>query len=199
MKKFIIINLNQSESAETRAVRRKEQTRWVIFGFVATTLLAANLFLGTVGLGYLKLIQKKEIEIAHIKEEIHDLQAKGKNLSKQDILSFTSMENKRTLWARNFELIGRLTPEDMALIGMQFNKKSKKLILEGIAVVYENQKEYEIVHEFINNLMKDHEINKNFSEFKFRQGSLKKIRGQEIVQFELEAVLKPNGQKLKKA
>ena len=109
------------------------------------------------------------------------------------------MESKRILWARNFELIGRLTPEDMALIGMQFNKKSRKLILEGIAVVYENQKEYEIVHEFINKLMMDHEINKNFSEFKFRQGSLKKIRGQEIVQFELEAVLKPNRQKFKKA
>lgn len=199
MKKFIIINLNQSESTETRALRRKEQTRWVIFGLVAATLLATNLFLGTVGLGYLKLIQKKEIEITHIKEKIHDLQAKGKNLSKQDILSFTNMESKRILWARNFELIGRLTPEDMALIGMQFNKKSRKLILEGIAVVYENQKEYEIVHEFINKLMMDHEINKNFSEFKFRQGSLKKIRGQEIVQFELEAVLKPNRQKLKKA
>tara|TARA_Y100000310_G_C20584034_1_gene764488 strand:+ start:549 stop:1148 length:600 start_codon:yes stop_codon:yes gene_type:complete len=198
MIKFIIINLNQSESAETRALRRKEQTRWGIFGLVAAILLSANIFLGFVGFGYLKLIQKKETEIAHIKEEIHDLQAKGKNLSKQDIISFSNMESKRTLWARNFELIGRLTPEDMALIGMQFNKKSKKLILEGIAVVYENQKEYEIVHEFINKLRKDHEINNNFSEFKFRQGSLKKVRGQEIVQFELEAVLKSNGQDLKK-
>ena len=34
-----------------------------------------------------------------------------------------------------------------------------------------------------------------FPKIKFRQGSLKKVRGQEIVHFEVEAALKPSSKK----
>ena len=82
-----------------------------------------------IGSGYSG--QCKENEITDVKKQIQDLQAKGKNLSKQDIMSFADLESAELL--KNFELLGKMTP-DMALTGLKFNKRNKKLYIEGISV-----------------------------------------------------------------
>jgi len=115
MKNFIIINLNQTDSKEAKTVRWKERGRWTVFTVILLSLIFANTSLFLIGSGYSRLIAQKENEIADVKQRIRDLQAQGKNLSKQDILSFAELENNRTLWARNFELLGKMTPDDMAL------------------------------------------------------------------------------------
>ena len=134
-------------------------------------------------------------EITDVKKQIQDLQAKGKNLSKQDIMSFADLESGRTLWAKNFELLGKMTPDDMALTGLKFNKRNKKLYIEGISVVYKDEEEYEVVHDYINRMKRNSEFSNRFPKIKFRQGSLKKVRGQEIVHFEVEAAIKPSSKK----
>ena len=139
-------------------------------------------------------MQKKN-EITDVKKQIQDLQAKGKNLSKQDIMSFADLESGRTLWAKNFELLGKMTPDDMALTGLKFNKRNKKLYIEGISVVYKDEEEYEVVHDYINRMKRNSEFSNRFPKIKFRQGSLKKVRGQEIVHFEVEAAIKPSSKK----
>ena len=198
MKKFIIINLNQTDSKEAKKERWKERGRWTVFTVIVLSLVFANTNLFLIGSGYNRLILQKENEIADIRQRIRDLQAKGKNLSKRDILSFAELESNRTLWARNFELLGKMTPDDMALTGLKFNKRSKKLYIEGISVVYKDEEEYEIVYDFINLIKRNREFSKKFPKVKFRQGSLKKVRGQDIVHFEIEAALKTVVKKRKK-
>jgi len=198
MKKFIIINLNQTDSKEARTVRWKERGRWMVFTVIVLSLIFANTSLFLIGSGYNRLIAQKENEIADVKQRIRDLQAQGKNLSKQDILSFAELEGNRTLWARNFELLGKMTPGDMALTSLKFNKRNKKLYIEGISVVYKEEEEYEIVYNYINRMKRNREFSKNFPKVKFRQGSLKKIRGQDIVHFEIEAALKTTTKKRKR-
>ena len=198
MKKFIIINLNQTDSKEARTVRWKERGRWMVFTVIVLSLIFANTSLFLIGSGYNRLITQKENEIADVKQRIRDLQAQGKNLSKQDILSFAELEGNRTLWARNFELLGKMTPGDMALTSLKFNKRNKKLYIEGISVVYKEEEEYEIVYNYINLMKRNREFSKNFPKVKFRQGSLKKIRGQDVVHFEIEAALKTTAKKRKR-
>ena len=198
MKKFIIINLNQTDSKEARTVRWKERGRWMVFTVIVLSLIFANTSLFLIGSGYNRLIAQKENEIAEVKQRIRDLQAQGKNLSKQDILSFAELEGNRTLWARNFELLGKMTPGDMALTSLKFNKRNKKLYIEGISVVYKEEEEYEIVYNYINLMKRNREFSKNFPKVKFRQGSLKKIRGQDVVHFEIEAALKTTAKKRKR-
>jgi len=198
MKKFIIINLNQTDSKEARTVRWKERGRWMVFTVIVLSLIFANTSLFLIGSGYNRLIAQKENEIADVKQRIRNLQAQGKNLSKQDILSFAELEGNRTLWARNFELLGKMTPGDMALTSLKFNKRNKKLYIEGISVVYKEEEEYEIVYNYINLMKRNREFSKNFPKVKFRQGSLKKIRGQDIVHFEIEAALKTTTKKRKR-
>ena len=198
MKNFIIINLNQTDSKEAKTVRWKERGRWTVFTVILLSLIFANTSLFLIGSGYSRLIAQKENEIADVKQRIRDLQAQGKNLSKKDILSFAKLEKNRTLWARNFELLGKMTPGDMALTGLKFNKRNKKLYIEGISVVYKEEEEYEIVYNYINRMKRNREFSKNFPKVKFRQGSLKKIRGQDIVHFEIEAALKTTTKKRKR-
>ena len=198
MKKFIIINLNQTDSKEARTERWKERGRWTVFTVILLSLIFANTSLYLIGSGYSRLIAQKENEIADVKQRIRDLRAQGKNLSKQDILSFAKLESNRTLWARNFELLGKMTPDDMALTGLKFNKRNNKLYIEGISVVYKDEEEYEIVHDYINLMKRNREFSKKFPIVKFRQGSLKKIRGQDVVHFEIEATLKTTAKKRKK-
>ncbi len=198
MKNFIKINLNKTDSKEVRTQRWKERGRWAIFSVIIFFLFTANSIIFLIGSGYSDLIDQKKNEISNIKKQIFDLQAKGKNLSKKDIMSFADLESGRTLWAKNFELLGKMTPDDMALTGLKFNKRNKKLYIEGISVVYKDEEEYEVVHDYINRMKRNSDFSKKFPKIKFRQGSLKKIRGQEIVHFEVEAALKPSAKRKRK-
>ena len=127
MKKLILINLNKRESSESLTLRNKERIRWVLFGLMVSLLLGANGLGWFIGFNYNSLIHQKNMEIDQIKEEISLLREKGKNLSKQDIMTLANLENNRFLWAENLEKIGKMTPEDMSLTELQY-KKNKLLI-----------------------------------------------------------------------
>lgn len=188
MNKFISINLNQSESRETIREQWKERSRWIVFGLITFLLVFVNGETWWIGRGYSKLIDRKETEIKEVKIQISELRKEGKNLSKEDIMSLAELENNRILWARNMQLIGEMTPEDMAITSMKYKKN--KIIIGGVAVVYEDRKDFDIVHEYISKLKRNKLLGENFSKIKFNQGSLKKIREQSVVEFEIEAALK---------
>ena len=193
MIKFISINLNQSESRETIREQWKNRSRWFMFGLITLLLLFVNVETWWIGRGYSKLIERKESEIRDVKIQISTLRKEGKNLSKADIMSLAELENNRILWARNMQLIGEMTPEDMAITSMKY--KNDKIIIGGIAVVYEDGKDFDIIHDYINRLKRNKKLGENFSKIKFNQGSLKMIRSQEIVEFVIEAALRVTAKK----
>ena len=193
MIKFISINLNQSESRETIREQWQNRSRWFMFGLITLLLLFVNVETWWIGRGYSKLIERKESEIRDVKIQISTLRKEGKNLSKADIMSLAELENNRILWARNMQLIGEMTPEDMAITSMKY--KNDKIIIGGIAVVYEDGKDFDIIHDYINRLKRNKKLGENFSKIKFNQGSLKKIRNQKIVEFVIEAALRVTAKK----
>ena len=193
MIKFISINLNQSESRETIREQWKDRSRWFMFGLITILLLFVNVETWWISRGYSKLIEHKESEIKDVKAEISTLRKEGKNLSKADIMSLAELENNRILWARNMQLIGEMTPEDMAITSMKYKKD--KIIIGGIAVIFEDRKDFDIVHDYINRLKRNKKLGENFSGIKFNQGSLKTIREQEVVEFEIEAALRISAKK----
>jgi hypothetical protein len=187
MKKLILINLNQKETSESLALRNKERVRWFIFGFLLTLLVGANSVIWYIGLNYNKLINQKTNEISQIKKEISLLREKGKNLSKQDIMTLATLENNRFLWAENLEYLGELTPEDISLTELKFKKN--KLNIKGIATTYSGQKDFEQVERFIRLLKSNNEFSKHFTRMRLMNHELINVRGQDIVSFELEAPL----------
>ena len=192
-KQYILINLNKAESAETLQARVRERARWVIFGILIALLIGVNAKVWIISAGYDKIIDKKEIEIARLKDEIDKLQSEGKNLSKDDILSFADLEQGRFLWARNLEKMGALTPDDIAITGLRY--KRKKLIIKGIALTFEDRKDFEIIDEYVQTLRNNKEFSNNFSKIKYVGHSKVNVRGQDIVRFEIEASSKRSRKK----
>ena len=192
-KQYIVINLNKAESAETRQARVREQVRWGVFGVLLILLLGVNVRVWMISSGYDGIIDKKQKEISRLKDEINKLQSQGKNLSKDDILSFADLEQDRFLWAKNLEKMGALTPDDIAITGLRF--KRQKLIIRGIALTFEDRKDFEIIDEYVQTLRNNKEFSINFSKIKYVGHSKVSVRGQDIVRFEIEASSKKGGKK----
>ena len=193
-KSFIVINLNKSESAETKLARSKEQFRWVIFSFLIILLLGVNGRVWMISAGYNGIINKKEKEISRLKSEINQLQSQGKNLSKDDILSFADLEQNRFLWAKNLEKMGTLTPDDIAITGLRY--KREKLTIRGIALTFEDRKDFEIIDEYVQTLRNNKDFSLNFSKIKYVGHSKVTVRGQDIIRFEVEARSKNSSKKI---
>ncbi len=192
-KQYIVINLNKAESAETRIERVKERGRWVLFAILFFLLIGANTRVWMVSLGYDRIINKKEIEINRLKEEINMLESEGKNLSKYDILSFADLEQDRFLWAQNLEKMGSVTPDDIAITGLRY--KREKLLIYGIALTFEDRKDFEIIDEYVHTLRNNKEFSNNFSRIKYIGHNKVNIRGQDIIRFEIEAKSKKSRRK----
>jgi len=192
-KHYIVINLNKAESAETRQARVRERVRWGVFGVLIVLLLGVNVRVWMISSGYDSIIDKKEKEISRLKDEINKLQSQGKNLSKDDILSFAELEQERFLWAKNLEKMGTLTPDDIAITGLRY--KRQKLVIRGIALTFEDRKDFEIIDEYVQTLRNNKEFSSNFSKIKYVGHSKVNVRGQEIVRFEIEASSKRSRKK----
>ena len=192
-KHYIVINLNKAESAETRLARIREQVRWGIFGVLMLLLVSVNFQVWMISNGYNDIISQKKVEIERLKDEIDKLESEGKNLSKGDILSFANLEQDRFLWAQNLEKMGRVTPDDIAITGLRF--KREKLIIRGIALTFEDRKDFEIIDEYVQTLRKNKEFSNNFNRIKYVGHNKVNVRGQDIVRFEIEAKVKKTGRK----
>ena len=193
MKTYIKINLNKAESSEILKERALERTRWAIFGAFIFFLFIINLRVWMIGFGYNRVISKKNNQIQELKNDIMKLQSKGKNLSKNDIMSFADLEQDRFLWARNMELLGKMTPDDMAITGMRF--KRDKLTIKGIALTFEDRKDFEIIDEYVQTLRANKEFSENFTRIKYVGHQKINIRGQNIIRFEIIASIRKGGNK----
>ena len=193
MKSYITINLNKAESAEIRQGRIRDRTRWSVFGILIFLLLAINVRVWMSSSGDNRVIDQKKSEIQNLKEQIKQLQSRGKNLSKNDIMSFADLEQERFLWASNLELLGAMTPDDMAITGMRF--KRDKLTIKGIALTFEDRKDFEIIDEYIQTLRNYKEFSDNFSRIKYVGHQKVDIRGQKIIRFEIVASIRKGGKK----
>ena len=116
------------------------------------------------------------------------MQSRGKNLSKEDILSFADLEQNRFLWSKNLEMLGNMTPDDMAITGLRF--KRQKMVINGIALTFEDRKDFEIIDEYLQTLKANKGFSDNFSRIKLEDYGRVSIRGQEIIRFEFVAAVK---------
>ena len=116
------------------------------------------------------------------------MQSRGKNLSKEDILSFADLEQNRFLWSKNLEMLGSMTPDDMAITGLRF--KRQKMVINGIALTFEDRKDFEIIDEYLQTLKANKGFSENFSRIKLEDYGRISIRGQEIIRFEFVAAVK---------
>ena len=77
-RKFILIDLNQKESDQSRTARIREIMRWSVLTILVGLLFGGNVFIWYIGMNYNNLLNSKERDIKQIKYEISMLIEKGK-------------------------------------------------------------------------------------------------------------------------
>ena len=79
------------------------------------------------------------------------------------------------------------------ITGLKF--KRNKLVIKGIALTFEDRKDFEIIDEYVQTLRNNKEFANNFSKIKYVGHSKVNVRGQDIVRFEIEASSKKSRKK----
>ena len=69
------------------------------------------------------------------------------------------------------------------------------MIIKGIALTFEDRKDFEIIDEYVQTLRKNKEFSDNFSKIKYVGHNKVNVRGQDIIRFEIEASSKKSGKK----
>lgn len=184
----IKINLNHASSKAARLENRREQMRWGGFGVIVLLISAGVVWFFYQNAQFNRLIESKQAQIVEMKQQIEALQLEGKNLSKDDILALQELESSRVLWAAKLKSLGQLIPHDMAITGLAL--KQDYLQITGISRIYLDEREFDVIEEFIARLENDPDFAKDFADIKFASFARMTVMEQDIVQFEIRATLR---------
>ena len=91
-------------------------------------------------------------------------------------------------WAPKLIALSQITPEDMAITGLNF--ENKKLEISAISKVDQGEKDFDVIIAFMNRIGENEEFNKDFKGIKFDSMEKSKAKGQEVLSFTVKARLK---------
>ena len=192
----IKINLNHASSKAARVEIRRNQLRWTYFSLVLLFLALNGVWLMHENTQYNQIIASKKAQMNQIKTQIDELKQEGMDLSKSDIIELSKLEGSRVLWAEKMKALGLLIPHDMAVTHLNF--KNNTLIIEGISRIYHDEREFDIIEEFIERLKESVIFAEDFEDIKFSKYSRMTLMAQDVVNFEIRGQLKDSNPKKKK-
>ena len=187
--KLIKINLNQTVSKAQLDHLNEEKKRWVIFGTMCSLFIAYLIWFGFINYRMNYIIDNRQETIKNIIKDTEELKKSGKiNLSKIDIKTLNKFESKRMFWAPKLIALSEITPDDMAITGLDF--ENKKLQISAISKMDQGEKDFDVVEDFMNRIDKNEEFNKDFKGIKFDSMEKSRAKGQEVLSFTIKARLK---------
>tara|TARA_B100000941_G_scaffold290904_1_gene275752 strand:+ start:28359 stop:28925 length:567 start_codon:yes stop_codon:yes gene_type:complete len=187
--KLIKINLNQTVSKAQLDQIKEEKKRWYIFGTLTSLFIIYLLWFSFMNYRMNNIIDSRQETISKIIKDTEELKKSGKiNLSKIDIKTLNKFENKRMFWAPKLIALSEITPEDMAITGLDF--ENKKLQISAISKMNRGEKDFDVVQDFMKRIDENDEFNKDFKSIKFDSMEKSRAKGQEVLSFTIKAKLK---------
>jgi hypothetical protein len=192
MSDYIIVNLNQTVNRAQLLEQKRERMRWVIFAVFLLAFIGAGATLYRFYGEMETLIQLRKERIADVKNQIARLKEKeGIDLSKSDIESLYKLESKRILWADKLKVLSEITPDYMAITEIEYtttkSRGTNKVVISAISRIFTDEKDFTVVEKFINLLKSNPVFSEDFKNIKFISSNRFISRGQEILQFKIEA------------
>ena len=186
---LIKINLNQTVSKAQMDFVKEEKNRWIIFSVISSLLFIVFIWFWFVNSRLNYIMKERKTTIEKIINDTEALRKGGKiNLSKKDVKTLNKFEKNRLFWAPKLIALSEVTPDDMAIVEIEF--ENKKLKISALSNLSEDQKEFSVVEDFMKRISENKEFNKDFKDIKFDDLEKENIRGQEILSFRIEAKLK---------
>jgi hypothetical protein len=180
---YFKINLNKYGE-----LRRKIEKDRVIFRntalafFIITALLYGYVLLLNYNLET-KLDNRRTL-LNDIKDEIETYHVSGKFLSSNDLKRLAKISTERIFWAKKLVAISEQTTDKIAITHFAF--KNDALSLYGITKLDKDQKEFDLINEFIDNLKQKEQISTDFPDIKIVRSNRDFEKDVEILRFQID-------------
>ena len=195
--KFISIDLNQTVNRFQLEEIKLERTRWIIFSIISMIMLGLSIWFFILNSSSNSLISSRGVIINEINTEINELKKDGQiNLAKKNIESLYKLENERIFWVNKLQTLADITPINMAITELEFNKK--KFSISAVTRLGDDSKEFDVIEYFIELLKKNEYFSKDFTSIKFSNSERINSRGAEIFTFKVDCLLKSKSKRTKK-
>lgn len=195
--KFISIDLNQTVNRFQLEEIKLERTRWIIFSIISMIMLGLSIWFFILNSSSNSLISSRGVIINEINTEINELKKDGQiNLAKKNIESLYKLENERIFWVNKLQTLADITPINMAITELEFNKK--KFSISAVTRLGDDSKEFDVIEYFIELLKKNEYFSKDFTSIKFSSSERINSRGAEIFTFKVDCLLKSKSKRTKK-
>jgi len=121
-----------------------------------------------------------------IRDKIETYEVSGEFLSKQDLERIASVSTERIFWAKKLVALSEKTTDKIAITNFAF--KGNRLSLYGITKLDRNQKEFNLINDFIDELKSNVHINSDFPEVTFVHSRLDLEKDVEILRFQIDLI-----------
>ena len=187
---FILINLNQNISRARKVAQKEQRDKWIIFGLLCFTFIGLTAWFFQINNSFNKLIQSRENTIENIKTTTAKLKKDAKiNLSKGDIIASYDLGKRHIPWSRKLIQLSEMTPYNMCITSLTYDAKS--LYISAISKIEDtNQKEQQILNDFMNLIKSNEDFYKEFDEIKIKKSTKVDRDNQSYLSFEISAKLK---------
>jgi len=180
---YFKINLNKYGELRQKEMkeRRSFQTTAIFF------LVAAAIIYGVV-LYYNSAMAQKVANrsqlLTEIKQEIKSYQENDQYLSKNDLNNIAEISTDRIFWSKKLVALSEKTSDKVAITN--FSYKGDVLSIFGITRLDRDQKEFDLINEFIENLKNNDQISVDFGEILFVKSMRDFEKDVEILRFQID-------------
>jgi len=182
---YFTINLNKFGELKQQEVA--EQKTFTIFSVVFIIII----ILLIAGLTILNIELKNKLEnrrtlLTKIENEVRRYQSSGDYLSTKDLERLATTSTERVFWARKLVALSENISSKIAVTHFSF--KSGILSLYGITKVDIDEKEFDLIDDFIKVLKKNEDISEDFPEIKFVRSTRDREKDADIIRFQVDCM-----------
>jgi len=184
-RQYFKINLNKFGDLK-RQIELENKTFAMTAGvFVIFTFIIFG-FILYYNSGLQKKIENREKLLKNVKEEIKQYQESGDYLSTKDLERMASVSGERIFWAKKLVALSERIDDRVAITHFTF--KRGILSLYGITKIDKDEKEFDLIDDFILTLKSNQQISADFRDIRFVKSNKDKEKDVDIIRFQIDCI-----------
>lgn len=180
-------NINLNKYGELRQQRERENLIFrntIIWFSIFTVLMFGVLF--SLNNMLEQRIESRRSLLSDINREIQTYQDSGDYLSTNDLNRLASLSTARIFWANKLIALSEITTEKIAIT--HFSYQNGVLSLHGITEIDREVREFDLINDFIQDLLNNEDFNQDFSDIRFVRSSRDREQDVQVLRFQIDCV-----------
>ena len=189
---YFKINLNKFGELRQQIETEKRTFNATAISY-GITLVIVTIIVMLLNFNLNSKIENRKILLQDIKEEIETYEVSGEFLSSKDLQRLAKVITERIFWSKKLVAISEKTTDKIAITHFSF--KGGHLSLYGITRLDKEQREFDLINNFINELKNNKQINIDFPEIQFVKSTYDIEKDVEILRFQIDCITKDSEKK----